>query len=61
MDLIKEVRDSFEWISFTYVFRELNSQDDELSKQALILQEVTLTEHPFRGGTLQSVSEVPLY
>jgi len=60
MDL-NEVMEFFEWISFTHVFIDLNSQVDELSKQALILQEGSETKHEFRGGALQSPSEVFLY
>jgi hypothetical protein len=52
MDLIKEVMEYFEWISITHVFEDLISQVDELSKQALILQEVTLIEYEFRRGIL---------
>jgi ribonuclease HI len=58
MNQFLEVKEKFEDISFSHVFREFNSIADQLSKEALLLQEGLLYEQEFRGGTLISASEI---
>jgi hypothetical protein len=57
MNQFLEVKEKFKDISFSYVFREFNSIANQLSKEAILLQEGLLYEQEFRGGTLISASE----
>jgi hypothetical protein len=61
MKQVKEVKATFESISFTHVYFEFNTQANILSKEALIMQEGTLLVHEYRGGTLISKSQKSLY
>ena len=49
---ITEVKAFFDDITFASIYREFNSQVDRLSREALLMQEGTLTEFEFRGGTI---------
>lgn len=52
MNLVQEVKASFDSILFTHVYQEFNSHADKLSKEALILQEGNLLEEVFRERNL---------
>ena len=58
---IEEVKVIFAELSFTHIFRELNCHAGNLSKDALLLQEGTLSEQVFRDGTLHPATELHLY
>jgi hypothetical protein len=61
MNQFLEAKEKFEDISFSRVFREFNSIADQLSKEALLLQQGLLDEQEFRGGALISASEWTLF
>ena len=53
-----EVKNKFTEISFSDIHREFNSEADRLFKEALTLQEGTLSEQEFKDGELQQQKTV---
>lgn len=53
---VLEVKQHFDFISFTHIYREFNTKADSLSKDALSLQEGSLLLQEFKGHDLLAVS-----
>jgi ribonuclease HI len=53
----QEEKKKFEDIYFSHIYEEFNSLADQLSKEALLMQEGLLTEHEFMEGSQVSASE----
>jgi hypothetical protein len=51
---------SFEWLSFHHILRELNSKADELSKEALQLQRGAFRYYEYFDGTETEAMEFRL-
>lgn len=52
MHRVLEVKNQFDFISFTHTYKELNSKEHLLSKDALSLQEGSLEAQDFMGEEL---------
>ena len=53
LNLVKMKIESSEWISFSHIYKELNTEVNSLFKQALTLNEEILIEHIFIFGVMQ--------
>jgi hypothetical protein len=51
MNQVLEVKCNFYDLSFTHIYKELNTKVDQLSEEVMLLQEGFLYEQEFRGGT----------
>ena len=61
MNQIVEVKYNFHYISFTYLYREFNTNIENLSKDALLLQEGNFTKQVFIGDTVLLASKSHFY
>jgi ribonuclease HI len=57
---IRETFNSFSWLSFHHILRELNSKADKLSKDAVLLNPGTFSLYEFHDGVETEAMEVRL-
>ena len=58
MNSVLEVKNQFDLISFTRIYKVYNSKANTLSTDALILQEGYLTVHEYKEDVLSSKSSI---